>query len=66
MEKTDKEGHITDDDKICDKMAQILNVPEGYGLVCFLPIGIAENDPIHTKKKAFEERAWFNSFNQSN
>ena len=22
------EGHITDDDKICDKMAQILNVPE--------------------------------------
>lgn len=29
------EGHITDDDKICDKMAQILNVPEDYELVCF-------------------------------
>ena len=35
------EGHITDDDKICDKMAQILNVPEDYELVCFLPVGIA-------------------------
>lgn len=60
------EGHITDDDKICDKMAQILNVPEGYELVCFLPVGIAESEPIHPKKKAFGERAWFNSFNQSN
>ena len=60
------EGHITDDDKICDKMAQILNVPEGYELVCFLPIGIAESNPIHPPKKTFEERAWFNSYNQSN
>lgn len=60
------EGHITDDDKICDKMAQILNVPEDYELVCFLPIGIAESNPTHPQKKAFEERAWFNSFNQSN
>ena len=60
------EGHITDDDKICDKMAQILNVPEDYELVCFLPIGIAESNPIYPQKKAFEERAWFNSYNQSN
>ena len=33
------EGHITDDDRICDKMAQILNVPDDYDLVCFLPVG---------------------------
>ena len=56
------EGHITDDDRICDKMAKILNVPDGYELVCFLPVGIAESDVAHPKKKAFEERAWFNSF----
>ena len=56
------EGHITDDDKICDKMAQILNVPDSYELVCYLPVGIAESDPMPPKKKAFEERAWFNSF----
>ncbi len=58
------EGHITDDDRICDKMAQILNVPDDYEVVCFLPVGVAESEPIAPKKKAFEERAWFNSFNK--
>ena len=33
------EGHITDD----DRMAQILNVPDSYELVCYLPIGITES-----------------------
>lgn len=56
------EGHITDDDNIGCKMAQILNVPDEYELVCFLPIGIAKEEPIKPKKKPFEERAWFNSF----
>ena len=56
------EGHITDDDRICDKMAQILNIPADYELVCFLPVGIAESDPAVPRKKSFEERAWFNSF----
>ena len=58
------EGHITDDDRICDKMAEILNVPKNYELVCFLPVGVAESEPVLPKKKAFEERAWFNSFKQ--
>lgn len=56
------EGHITDEDRIGYKMAQVLNVPDDYELVCFLPIGIAETEPDCPKKKAFEERAWFNSF----
>ncbi len=56
------EGHITDDDQICRKMSRILNVPDSYDLVCFLPVGIAENDPMPPKKKDFTERAWFNSF----
>lgn len=56
------EGHITDKDRICDKMAAILNVPENYDLVCFLPVGIAESEPMPPKKKPFKERAWFNSF----
>ena len=56
------EGHITDDDRICDRMAQILNVPDGYELVCFLPVGIAEGTATVPKKKGFEDRAWFNSF----
>ena len=46
-------------------MAKILNVPEDYALVCYLPVGIAESEPVPPKKKAFEERAWFNSFRRS-
>jgi nitroreductase len=56
------EGHITDNDRIGEKMAGILGVPDSYDLVCFLPIGIAEDAPSEPKKKAFEERAWFNGF----
>ncbi|MBQ6559720.1 MAG: nitroreductase family protein [Erysipelotrichaceae bacterium] len=56
------EGHITDEDRIGDKIAKILNVPDGYELVCILPVGIAEEETALPKKKAFEERAWFNSF----
>jgi nitroreductase len=57
------EGHITDDDRIGDKIANILNVPEEYDLVCVLPVGIAEKEPGVPKKKSFSERAWFNAFN---
>ena len=56
------EGHITDDDRIGDQMAEILGIPDCYDLVCFLPIGIAEAEPLLPNKKSFEERAWFNSF----
>ena len=56
------EGHITDDDRIGAKMAEILGVPEGFELVCFLPVGKAEGAPVPPLKKAFGERARFNSF----
>ena len=56
------EGHITDVDRIGYQMAQILGVPDEYELVCFLPVGIAEDEVRGPKKKAFEERAWFNGF----
>ena len=58
------EGHITDDDRIGDKIAGILNVPEGYDLVCVLPVGVAEDEISVPKKKEFDERAWFNAFNR--
>lgn len=56
------EGHITDDDNIGRKMADILNVPEDYELVCFLPVGKAAEKAEMAHKKAFGERAWFNGF----
>ena len=58
------EGHVTDDDRIGDKIARVLGVPEGYELVCFMPIGVPESEVKGPKKKAFEERAWFNHFNE--
>jgi len=56
------EGQLTDEDAIGRKMAEILGVPNGYELICFLPIGIAEQPLSHVKRKPFEERAWFNGF----
>ena len=58
------EGHITDEDKIGDKMARILCVSEDYELVCFLPVGIAETEPSLPLKKEFSQRAWFNKFGE--
>ena len=56
------EGHVTDTDRIGDKMAAILGVPEEYHLICYLPVGIPESIPARVKKKPFEERCWFNGF----
>lgn len=56
------EGHITDDDCIGGRIAEILHVPAEYELVCFLPIGIAAEEIRVSKKKPFYERAWFNGF----
>ena len=57
------EGHITDVDRIGDKMAAILGVPSDYELIAFLPVGIPAEDSKRVQKKAFEDRAWFNGFN---
>lgn len=55
------EGHITDDDRICDRMARVLGVPEGYDLVCYLPVGKPVHTPRGPQKRDFGERAWFNA-----
>ncbi len=56
------EGHITDVDRIGDKMARILGVPEEYQLVCFLPVGLAAGDVKPPKKLPLESRCCFNRF----
>ncbi len=58
------EGHITDDDRICDQIAKILNVPPEYDLVALLPVGVAKKQPTSPVKKPFQERAWFNGFGE--
>lgn len=59
------EGHITDEDQIGAQMAKILDVPDEYELVCFLPIGIAQTSPVPPKKTPFNARAWFNGYRTS-
>ncbi len=56
------EGHITDTDRIGDRLAKLLGVPDEYELVCVLPVGVAVDEARQPKKRAFEERAWFNRF----
>lgn len=56
------EGHITDEDRIGRKMADILGVPQHMELVCFLPVGRAAQQAHEPVKKPFDERAWFNGF----
>lgn len=59
------EGHITDVDRIGDKMARILDVPEEYELVCFLPVGIPAEECKAVKKRDFAQRAWINGFGKA-
>ena len=59
------EGHITDVDRIGDKMAAILGVPEEYELICFLPVGIPAGEVKAPKKQPFEARVWLNGFGKS-
>lgn len=56
------EGHITDEDRICDKIASILNVPEEYDVVCILPVGKAAEGFHAPSKKPLSERVRFNSW----
>jgi hypothetical protein len=59
------EGQITDEDAIGRQMADILNVPADYELICFLPVGIAAQPIKFPEKKPFSERAWFNGFKKN-
>ena len=56
------EGHITDEDRIGEKMARVLGVPEEYDLVCYLPVGVPVEAVKGPRKRPFEDRAWFNGF----
>ncbi len=56
------EGHITDADRQGAQMAEILSVPEGYEVICVLPVGIPTEEYKLPKKRDFSQRAWFNGF----
>lgn len=53
------EGHITDTDRICDKIAALLHVPEGKEIVCLLPVGVPAGEAVAPKKRPYDERMCF-------
>lgn len=56
------EGRVTDGRGLGRRIAELLHVPEGYELVCVLPVGKAAAPVKRADKKPFAERAWFNGF----
>ena len=58
------EGYVTDQDQLGRKMADILGVPADYELVCYLPVGRAEEPTRRVPRKPKEQRAWFNGFDK--
>jgi len=56
------EGYVTDTNRIGDKMAQILGVPENYELVAYLPVGSPAEEIKPIRKKPLKDRTWFNGF----
>lgn len=59
------EGHITDEDRIGRRMADVLGVPQDDELVCFLPLGVAAAPAKRIKKMPFDQRAWFNGYGKN-
>ena len=59
------EGDITgEDSEKGQRMAEILGLPAGCFVVCYLPVGVAEEEVKARAKKPFEERAWLNGYLQ--
>jgi len=59
------EGQVTAKEETQKEIAKLLNIPEDYEVVCYLPVGIAETEGSRPGNKPFEERAWFNGFKKS-
>ncbi len=59
------EGHITDDDDIAGKIANHMDIPDEYKIVCILLVGKPDEETHKITKKPFESRAWFNVFGKS-
>jgi len=56
------EGQVKNENRLGQKMAEILNVPADWELTCYLPVGTADEPLTHVKKAPYSERAWFNGY----
>jgi len=55
------EGQITENPDLQKQIANMLNIPDEYTVMAFLPIGVPEKEGKRPGRKPFEERAWFNA-----
>ena len=55
------EGHITENTETQKQIAKLLNIPEKYIVVAFLPVGVQEKEGKRPSYKSFSERAWYNN-----
>ena len=55
------EGQVTESAETQKQIAKLLNLPQEYIVVAFLPVGIPENESKRPSYKPFSERAWYNS-----
>lgn len=60
------EGYVTRYPEVAAAMAAAVNAPDGYSVVAYLPVGKPAEEYRYVQKKAFEERAAFNSFDGGN
>ena len=56
------EGEITADPKTQKQIAELLNIPDEYTVVAFLPLGVPENTGKRPAYKSFSQRAWINAY----
>jgi len=60
------EGYVTRYPEVAAAMAAAVSAPDGYSVVAYLPVGKPAEEYRYVQKKAFEERAAFNSFDGGN
>jgi len=56
------EGQVTEKPETQKQIAEMLNIPDEYIVIAFLPVGIPEKEGKRPGYKPFEERAWFNTY----
>lgn len=59
------EGYVTDDDQVVRKLGEILGVPEGSQVVCYLPVGRPAGEVKGPRKWPFETKAWRNGYGRT-
>jgi nitroreductase len=56
------EGQVTECPETQKQIAALLNIPDEYSVVAFLPVGIPEKEGKRPSYKLFAERAWYNTY----